>query len=74
MSKRENVYNKRKIKDLLYIITGFIFILWNENYHISLVVSAIYEISIFIPLDKNKCSIYRKSWISSIYNELHSNL
>jgi hypothetical protein len=44
------VYNKQKIQ-VISIITGFIFILWYENYHISLVATATCDF-FFKPLDE----------------------
>jgi hypothetical protein len=60
VKKEKNVYNKQKIQ-VVSINTRFIFILWHENYHISLVATATHEIFIFIPLDENKSCIYRKN-------------
>ena len=55
---RKYIINK-KFK-FFHINILFIFILWYENYHISLVVMiATHEIYIFISLDENKSCIYR---------------
>jgi hypothetical protein len=64
--KEKNVYYKQKIQ-VFSINTWFIFILWHDYYHISLVATATHEILIFIPLDEYKSCFYRKTWISSIY-------
>jgi hypothetical protein len=55
MSKRENciLYNKQKIQ-VFSLVKGFIFILWYENYHISLVAT----VFIFMPLDENKHVVF----------------
>jgi hypothetical protein len=59
--KGKKVYNKQKIQVFFSINTEFIFILWYENYHISLMATATREIIIFIPLDENKSCIYRRN-------------
>jgi hypothetical protein len=57
VKNEKNVYNKQKIQVFSMI---FLFVLWHENYHISLVATATLEIFIFIPLDENKSCIFRK--------------
>jgi hypothetical protein len=59
VKKEKNVYNKQKIQ-VFFMNTGLIFILWYENYHISLVATVTHEIFIFISLDENKSCINRK--------------
>jgi hypothetical protein len=44
---RQNEYDKQKIQ-VFSLNTAFIFILWYENYHISLVATATHELFIFI--------------------------
>ena len=67
-----NQNDRRYIMDRKFkffsINSGFIFILWYENYHFSLVALTTREIFIFTPQDKNKSRIYRKrTWNPSIY-------
>jgi hypothetical protein len=56
ISAKNNILREVLLKKLKFssIYTGFLFILWYENYHISLVTAATHEIFIFITLDEKK--------------------
>jgi hypothetical protein len=59
VKKEKRIYNKQIIQ-IFSTNPEFCFILWYENYHVSLVAVDTREISIFIPLYENRYCICRK--------------
>jgi hypothetical protein len=67
MSKKRKMYIINRKFKFFSLNTGYIFILWCENYYILLLDTATHEIFSFIPLDENKSYIFRKKTWMLVY-------